>query len=127
MLNNVERLQPEVRHDAPGCDRADALNESAAQVLLQPREGRWFCLLGMHNLELPTVLEVLAPVAGKAQCLTCVNVWKAAHYSEQIAFSRSFEPGDGVAGVFGVVGNALDDALQVFCGDRGCSIGRFAR
>jgi len=45
----------------------------------------------------------------------------------EVPFLRCFKPGDGIAGVFGVIGDALDDALQVFCGDMGCSIGRFAR
>ena len=38
----------------------------------------------------------------------------------QVSFGEIIEPGDGVAGVLGVIGDALDDALQVF---RGC-IGR---
>jgi hypothetical protein len=42
-----------------------------------------------------------------------------------IAFSICFEPGDGVAGVCGVIGEVLDDPLQVFCGDVGSSIGLF--
>ena len=45
----------------------------------------------------------------------------------EVAFPRCFEPGDGVAGVLGVIGDALDDALQVFCGRLWRSIGRFAR
>ena len=45
----------------------------------------------------------------------------------EVAFPRRFEPGDGIAGILGVIGDALDDTLQVFCGDMGCSIGRFAR
>lgn len=32
----------------------------------------------------------------------------------EVAFPRCFEPGDGVARVLGVIGDALDDALQVF-------------
>ena len=33
LLNNVERVQTEMRHDAPGRHRADALDEAAAQIL----------------------------------------------------------------------------------------------
>ena len=67
------------------------------------------------TLELPTVLEMLAPVPGEAQRLARMNVWKVAHDGEEIAFPRCFEPGDGIAGVLSVIGHALDDALQVFC------------
>ena len=79
------------------------------------------------TLELPSVLEMLAPVPGEAQRLARVNVWKAAHDGDEVAFPRCFEPGDGVAGVFGVIGDALDDTLQMFCGRLSRSIGRFAR
>ena len=125
MLNNVERLQTEVRHDAPGRHRANALDEPAAQILFYSGECCWFGFLHVGTLELPTVLEMLAPVPGEAQRLACMYVWKAAHNGEQISFSRYFEPGDGVAGVFCMIGDALNDTLQVFCGDVGSSIGRF--
>jgi hypothetical protein len=81
----------------------------------------------MGDLKLPTVLEVFTPVAGEAKRLASMNIWKATHDGKQVSFPRSFEPGDGIAGVFSVVGDALDDALQVLCGDMGCLIGRFAR
>ena len=61
---------------------------------------------------------MLAPVPGEAQRLARVNVWKATHDGDEVSFPRCFEPGDGVAGVLGVIGDALDDTLQVFC--RGC-------
>jgi hypothetical protein len=47
--------------------------------------------------------------------------------SRLIAFSICFDPGDGVAGIFGVIGGALDDPLQAFCGEVESSIGRFVR
>ena len=127
VLDDVERLQTEVRHDPPGRHRADALDEPAAQVFFQPGECGWFGFLGVETLELPTIFEVLAPVAGEAQCLASMNVWKATHDGDEVAFPRCFEPGDGVAGVFGVIGDALDDALQVFCRRLWRSIGLFAR
>ena len=86
-----------------------------------------FRLLRMETLELPSVLEMLAPVPGEAQRLARVNVWKATHDGDEVAFPRCFEPGDGVAGVLGVIGDALDDALQVFCRRLRRSIGLFAR
>ena len=122
VLNDVERLQAEVRHDAPGRHRADALDQPAAQVLLQPGECCRFGFLRMETLELPSVLEMLAPVPGEAQRLARMNVWKAAHDGDEVAFPRCFEPGDGVAGVFGVIGDALDDTLQVFCGGVGARL-----
>jgi hypothetical protein len=42
-----------------------------------------------------------------------------------LSFSNSIESGDGVAGVFGMIGDSLDDALQMLCGDVGSSNGRF--
>ena len=81
----------------------------------------------METLELPTIFEMLAPVPGEAQRLACMNVWKATHDGDEVAFTRYFEPGNGIAGVFGVIGDALDDALQVFCREAGRSIGRFVR
>jgi len=45
----------------------------------------------------------------------------------EVAFPRGFEPGDGIAEILGVIGDALDDALQVFCRRLWRSIGRFAR
>src|SRR5947207_15561386 len=98
-----------MRHNAPGRDRADTLDEAAAQVLLQSCQGSRLRLLGMGDLELPSILEVLAPVPCKTQRLTRVNIWKAAHDGDEVAFSRGFEPGDGVAGILGVIGDALDD------------------
>jgi hypothetical protein len=80
----------------------------------------------MDDLELPSIFQMLTPVAGETQRLARVNVWKAAHDGEQVAFPRDFEPGDGIAGVFGVIGDALDDTLQVFCRRVIRSIGRFA-
>ena len=68
----------------------------------------------METLELPSVLEVLAPVPGETQRLARMNVWKASHDGDEVAFPRCFEPGDSIAGIFGVVGDALDDALQMF-------------
>ena len=83
VLDDVERLQTEVRHDSPGRHRADALDQPAAQILFYSGECCWFGFLGVETLELPTILEMLAPVAGEAQRLACVNVWKAAHDGEQ--------------------------------------------
>ena len=39
LLDDAQRLQPELAHDALGRDRADALDQPAAQVLLQPCDG----------------------------------------------------------------------------------------
>ena len=97
VLDDVEGLQSEVCHDPPGRYRADALDQAAAQVLLQPGEGSRLCLLGMDDLELPSILEVLSPVPSKTQRLTRVNIWKATHDGDEVAFPRCFEPGDGVA------------------------------
>ncbi len=69
VLDNVERLQAEVRHDAPGRHRADALDKPAAQILFYSGECCWFGFLHVGTLELPTVLEMLAPVPGEAQRL----------------------------------------------------------
>ena len=99
---------------SPGRHRADALDEPAAQVLFYSGQRCRFGFLRVETLELPTILEVLTPVAGEAKCLACVNVWKATHDSNEVAFSRRFEPGNGVTGVLGVIGHSLDDALQVF-------------
>jgi hypothetical protein len=76
---------------------------------------------------LPSILEVFAPETGKAQRLARVNVWKATHDGNEIPFSRCFEPCDGVARILGVIGDALDNAQQVFCGKLRSSINRFAR
>ena len=81
----------------------------------------------MQTLELPSVLEMLAPETGETQRLARVNVWKATHDGDEVAFPRCFEPGDGVAGVLSVIGHALDDTLQVFCRRLWRSIGLFAR
>ena len=62
-LDDVEGFQAEVRHDASGRHRANAFDEAAAQVLLQPCERGRLCFLCGHNLELPPVLWVLTPVA----------------------------------------------------------------
>ena len=97
LLNNVERLQAKMSHDPPGCHRADTLDEPAAQVLLQPGKRGGLRLLGMHDLELPTIFKMLAPETGEAQRLTGVNVWKAAHDGNEVAFPRCFESGDSVA------------------------------
>ena len=66
LFNDVERLQTEMGHDAPGRYRADALNQPAAQVLFYSGECCWFGFLHVGALELPSVLEVLAPVPGEA-------------------------------------------------------------
>lgn len=75
-----------------------------------------FGFLRVETLELPSILEVFAPETGKAQRLARVNVWKATHDGEQIAFSRCFEPCDGVARILGVIGDALDNALRCSAG-----------
>jgi len=111
LLDDVECLQTEVRHDTPGRHRADALDETAPQVFLQSSECGWLCLLGMGDLELASILEVLSPVPREAQCLARVNVWKAAHDGNEVAFPRCFEPGDGIAGILGVISDAFDDTL----------------
>jgi len=115
VLNDVERLQAEVRHNPPGCYRTDALDETAAQVLFQSSKRGGFRLLGMYDLELPSIFRMLTPVPAEAQRLARVNGWKATHDGEEVPFPRCFEQGNGVAGVLGVVGDALDNALQVFC------------
>jgi hypothetical protein len=58
---------------------------------------------------------VLAKDTHEPERLAGVNIWEAAHDGDEVAFPRCFEPGDGIAGILGVVGHALDDALQVFC------------
>ena len=50
MLNDVERLQAEVRHDAPGRHRADALDQPAAQVLFYSGERCRFGFLRMGDI-----------------------------------------------------------------------------
>ena len=50
MLNNVERLQPKVRHDAPGRHRANALDEAAAQILFYSGECCWFGFLRVDDI-----------------------------------------------------------------------------
>src|SRR5260370_130431 len=97
VLNDVERLQTEVSHNTPGRYRANALDETAPQVLLQPGERGGLRLLGMHDLELPSICEMLAPETGQAQRLAGLNVWKATPDGEEIAFPRCFEPGQAVA------------------------------
>jgi hypothetical protein len=70
---------------------------------------------------------VLTPETGEAQRLACVNIWKATHNGDEVPFPRCFEPGDGIAGILGVIGDWLDDTLQMFCGRVRSSINRFAR
>ncbi len=91
-------------------------------------------MFSQTELQPPPLLELfdepnigLVEAPGEAQRLAGMDVWKATHNGEQVTFPRCFEPGDGVAGVFGVIGDALDDALQVLCRRLRRSIGRFAR
>ncbi len=116
-----------MRHNAPGRYRADTLNETAAQVFLQPRERSWLRFLSRHDLELPPILWVFAPVAREAQRLARMDVWKATQDSDEVTFPRCFEPGHGVAGIFSVIGYPLHDALQVFCGRVRCSFNGWIR
>ncbi len=39
LLDDAQRVQPELAHDALGRDRTDALDQAAAQVLLQAGDG----------------------------------------------------------------------------------------
>ena len=66
-------------------------------------------------------------MAYQAQRLASVHIWKAAQDSNEVAFPRCFEPGNGIAGIFSVIGHPLYDALQVFFGRGGYMFGKWIR
>ena len=48
-----------MRHNPFGGNRANSLNQTAAQILLNPRQRRWFGFTVFDNLELLPVLKVV--------------------------------------------------------------------
>ena len=107
--------------------RPNPFDQAAAQVFLQTCERGGLCLLGMHHLELSPVLEMVAPIACKAQRLTSMHIGEASYDGDEVAFPGCFEPSYGIAGIFSVVGHPLHDALQMFCRRVECSFNGWIR
>jgi len=64
LFNDVQRLQSKVSDNSFGGDRANAFDETAAQVLLQTGQRRRFGFLGKGCLELTAIFGMLSPEAG---------------------------------------------------------------
>src|SRR6266702_4132949 len=74
-------------------DENNTFDETATQIFLQARQGSRLRFLRLDHLELLAVLCMLTPVAGEAQGLPGMDIWKATHNGNEVAITGCFELG----------------------------------
>ena len=138
-VDDLEGRLAEGVDDAPGVDRADALDQPAAEVAPHPLGRRRQGGAVVERLELPAVLRVVAPPAVRDDRLAGGEVGERADQGHQpvvapggldlaprLRRALGGQPGDGVAVLRVLVRDALDDAPQ-FLARRGLALPVVAR
>ena len=112
LVDDLQGVRAELAHDALGRHRPDPLDQPTAQVFLDARGGG-----GQHgcvalDLELAAMLSVHGPVPLQPHVLADADPQHVPDGSDFVVLAVGNQFGDGVAGLFVVEGQALDDAFK---------------
>ena len=114
LLDDVEDRRAEGADQPAGVDRADALDHAGAEVALDAAEGVRRRDLDEHGPELPAVLAVGDPVAGRRGVLAGGDTRGVTHERDQVAFAADLQPQHTEAAVGVVERDSLDEAGELF-------------
>jgi len=102
-----------VGDDALGGDRANAFDQAGAQVLADVFDRGRIEGGVPGELELPSVLGMGGPEAFQADAFPGLGRSRGTDDGHRlVVVAPGLEPGDGVPGVFGLEGDALEDACE---------------
>ena len=108
LLDDAEGVQFELAHDPVSRDRADPLDQAAAQVFLQAGDGGRQHGVDGFGLELAAILGVSDPHAAEGDRLADVDAQHVADHGDQVTLVFWHQLGNGVAVLFIVVGDPVD-------------------
>ena len=114
LLDHVQRLRPELPYDAAGELRAHALDQTAAEILLNAVDRRRQRLLKSLHGKLAAVLAVDPPGTPEIQHASHMHIRHGAHYRHQILIALRPALDDRVAVFRILVSDAFHNAPQMF-------------
>ena len=114
IFDDIESLLTEPLDNSLGHDRANALDQSGAQVLSDAIDRCRGLRLEMRNLELLAVSGVMGPFAFHGKDLSRCESHKIPHHGGQAPLSGDLYLGNGEPILFVGVGDSFDLAVQ-FC------------
>src|SRR5512132_2583160 len=114
LFDGVEHLFAEGLHQLPGVDRADALDHSRSEILLDALGRRRRRRTQEVGAELHAVRPIVDPPATRLDELAGADRRRMTDDGNQIALAARLHPQHAEAVVLVVEGHALDEAGQVF-------------